>query len=182
MENGTEARTTNRAKAAAIWRGNIGLCIEHMCALRIGLHDREPAERHAQRCAREGRADARSEVREEPRCAGQIVRLILLLLSPRIREGHGAEPEVQPGRLDDDGGVETFDRRVVHEPRGRERLHGAAEVGVVADGKRKEVGRAGCRALSLGAGVPWRASVLGGAARLARRGSTASRWTASFSI
>ena len=99
------------------------------------------------------------------------MRFVLLLPGPGIREGHSAEPEVQPGRLDDDGGIETVDRRIVREPGGHERLHGAAEVDVVADGEREEVGRAGCRALSLGAGMPWRASVLGGAARLPRRGA-----------
>ncbi len=134
-----------------------------MCARRVGLHDREPAERHAQRCAREDCADAGSEVREEPRCGSEIVLVLLLGLCRGVhddaarrglREGHDAEREVQAARLDDDGGIDPVDRWVVGEPGGRERLHGATEVGVVADGEREEVGRAGCRALPLGVGVP----------------------------
>ena len=91
-----------------------------MCACRIRLHDRKPTKLHAERCAREDRADAGSEPREEPRCAGQIVCFLPLLSGPAVREGHDAEREVQPARLDDDGGVETVDRWVVCEPGGRE--------------------------------------------------------------
>ena len=142
MEMGREPRTTHRAEAAAIRRGKIRLRIEHMCARRIGLHNREPAEGHVQRCAIEDGADAGSESREELCCCSEILPFLLLLLGRgcRWREGHDAEREVQAARLDDDGGVEPLDRWVVCEPGGGERLHGAAEVGVVADGEREEVG------------------------------------------
>ena len=140
----TEARTAHRAEAAAIRRGKIRLRIEHMCARRIGLHDREPAKRHAQRSAREDCADAGSEGGEELRCGSEIFPPILLfLLGGRRwgrREGHDAEREVQAARVDDDGGVEPLDWWIVCEPGGSERLHSAAEVGVVADGEREEVG------------------------------------------
>lgn len=117
-----------------------------MYACRVGLHDREPAERWA----REDCADAGRGEYEEPRCGGEIVLLLLL----RLRSGYTTTPpggdgtramtecEMQAARLDDDGRVDPVDRGVVREPGGREHLHGAAEVGVVTDGSvRKWVGR-----------------------------------------
>ena len=143
------ARTAHRAEAVAIRRGKIRLRIKHMSARRIGLHDREPAKRHTQWRAREDCADAGREGRKEPRCSGEIFPLLGY-------ESHDAEREVQAARLDDDGGVEPLDWWVVCEPGGSERLYGAAEVGMVADGEREEVGWAGScrRGLLLGAGVP----------------------------
>lgn len=152
-------KLTNHAEAAAIRRGAVGLRIEHMCARRVGLHDREPVKRHLQRCAREDCVNTGGENREEARSGGEIVLFPLGrgglndAARRRRREGHDAEREVQTARLDDDGGVEPIDRWVLREPGGRERLHSAAEVGVVADGEREEVGRAWCRAFLLGVGV-----------------------------
>ncbi|KAH9066786.1 hypothetical protein EDB87DRAFT_1588208 [Lactarius vividus] len=62
------------------------------------------------------------------------------------REGHDTERGAQAARLDDDGGVEPVSRWVVREPEPgcRERLHGVAEVGVVADSESEEVGGVGC--------------------------------------
>jgi hypothetical protein len=112
-----------------------------MCAFRVGLHDDKPAKRHAQRCARKYGVDTGCEPRKEPRRASEIVRIFL---SPGgVRKCHDAESEVQSTRLDDDGGIKPVDWRVVGEPGGRERLHGAAEVGVVAEGEREEVCWAG---------------------------------------
>ena len=69
------------------------------------------------------------------------------------REGHDAKCEIEAARLDDDGGVEPVDRWVVREPGSRERLHGAAEVVMVADGEREEVVSA-AGVLLLVVGVP----------------------------
>ena len=57
------ACTTNCAQATTIRHGQIRLRIEHMCACRVGLHDREPAKRHAKRCALKSHVDLRSSLR-----------------------------------------------------------------------------------------------------------------------
>ena len=133
------ARTTNCTQATAIRRGQIRLRIEHMRACRIGLHDREPTKRHAKRCAPESRVDPRSEFRKELRCACEIVRILFLPLTLLGRKVHDAKREVEPAWLDDDGGVQPVDRRIVRKPGSRELLYCAAEARVVAEGEREEV-------------------------------------------
>ena len=89
-----------------------------MCACRIGLHDRELAKRHAKRCTSESRVDTRSEFRKKLRRACEIVRCLSRFL-PLVevgREGQDAKREVQPARLDDDGGVQPVDCWIVGEP------------------------------------------------------------------
>ena len=111
-------RTTYCAQPTAIRRGKVRLRIEHMCACRIGLHDRELAKRHAKRCTSESHVDTRSEFRKKLRRACEIVRCLSRFL-PLVevgREGQDAKREVQPARLDDDGGVQPVDCWIVGEP------------------------------------------------------------------
>ena len=89
-----------------------------MCACRIGLHDREPAKRHAKRCAFESCVYPRSEFRKETRRACEIVRFLSRFL-PLVglgREGHDTKREVQSARLYDDGGFQPVDWWIVREP------------------------------------------------------------------
>ena len=122
-----------------------------MCARRIRLHDRQPTKRHAQRIPRQHGADARGKTSKECHRARQIADAPSCLLGAGAgvgvgisvcgREGHHAEGEVQAARVDDDGRVEALDGRFVRQPGGRQRRHGVAELGVMADREGQEMGR-----------------------------------------
>ena len=77
---------------------------------------------------REHGANARGQASEERRGTCEVdrrlavtVAIVVGLRWLRRCERHDAEGEVQAARVDDDGGVEPFDGRVVREPGGCQR-------------------------------------------------------------
>ena len=104
-----------------------------MCARGVRLHDLQSAEGNAQRVVREQVANARGQAGEERRGACEVDRrpiAIVIVVGRRggrqwrrLRRGerHDAEGEVQAARVDDDGGVQSFDGWFVREPGGRQR-------------------------------------------------------------
>ncbi|KAH9018655.1 hypothetical protein EDB84DRAFT_1679259 [Lactarius hengduanensis] len=102
--DGTEARTTNRKKAAAVQRGKIRFRIQHRCARRVGLRDWGALERLAQRRSRENFADEGHEARGGGGKTVSLLGLFLLGLGRRVHGGPTGR-EWHKGRTSDVGGT-----------------------------------------------------------------------------